>query len=191
MPRPPGAPSPSWSGFGTTASSTSCALWRSIASVLVPCWPGIPLTSGRASVLNAYDPQVGGEPWRRSDRRHRPICAALLLPPGRSPRRGARPAAPWAPGPSFTRARLPASGRGDGCHGRTDRLGVKNFARLILHHRLLLACSPASDPRRHSQAELIAFRQQLRQELAGALKNHLGHVSTWTTRPRTRLSSGR
>ena len=55
-----------------------------------------------------------------------------------------------------------------------DRRRVEKLARLIMQHLLLLACSPASDPRRHWQAELIEFRQQLREELTGALKNHLG-----------------
>lgn len=60
----------------------------------------------------------------------------------------------------------------DGMAG-ADRRRVERLARLIMQHLLLLAHSPASDPRRHWLAELIEFRQQLREELTGTLEAHL------------------
>jgi hypothetical protein len=55
-----------------------------------------------------------------------------------------------------------------------DRRRVEKLARMIMQHLLLLAYSPAPDPRRRWQSELIEFRQQLREELTGVLESHLG-----------------
>ena len=54
-----------------------------------------------------------------------------------------------------------------------DRHRVENLADAIVQHLLLLEHSPASDPRRHWQAELVQFRSSLRRLLTQTLRAHL------------------
>ena len=60
----------------------------------------------------------------------------------------------------------------DGMAG-SDRRRVQNLARQIVQHLLLLEYSPATEPRAGWQAEVVEFRQQLRDNLTGTLEPHL------------------
>ena len=60
----------------------------------------------------------------------------------------------------------------DGMAG-SDRRRVESLAEAIVQHLLLLEYSPAKDPRRHWQSEVVDFRDALRRVLTGTLEAHL------------------
>ncbi|MCB1885825.1 MAG: DUF29 domain-containing protein [Geminicoccaceae bacterium] len=60
----------------------------------------------------------------------------------------------------------------DGMAG-ADRQRVESLAGAVMQHLLLLEHSPAKDPRRHWQSEVVDYRTRLRRALTGTLTNHL------------------